>query len=146
MTHYYSIDKKDCNSNLCAHPSITGVGAVKDKQSTTMNRVTYLSATLEWQGSTHLFKKLPPEIYQRIPSPVVGKKVYVRFELTMLLRQENNGSGQMIMLQVPAITKIERDELETKSIPSSAASTLAGSGMAAKPVTPTTAPAVPGKS
>ena len=57
--------------------SITGVGAVKDKQSTTMKRTTYMSATLEWQGSTHLFKKLTPEIVSVIFTSFAAKFLLV---------------------------------------------------------------------
>ena len=120
---------------------------MKDKQSSQIARgPTYSIGSDFVAGFDTSFQKVAPEIFNRIPAPVSGKKVYVRFGLSMLLRQERNNDGQLVMLQIPSIDWIEKDELETKSIPSSAASTLAGSGMAAKPATPTTAPAAPGKS
>ena len=65
--------------------SIHGVGIVEDKQSFVIGRQpAFLSAMLKWQGATHQFKKLPPELYQRVP----GKGSYVRFELSMRVREE----------------------------------------------------------
>jgi hypothetical protein len=119
---------------------IVGVGVVKTKESTQIGRSpAFLSATLGWQGSTYQFKKLTPEIFQRIPAPNAGKVVYVRFELSMLVRQERNNDGQLINLQIPSLSKIQLDNLVSGSAASSAASTAAGSGMS-KPASVATAP------
>ena len=90
---------------------IRGVGTVEAKQSSTMNRESFLSATLRWQGATHQFKKLSPEVYQRIPV-----KGYVRFELAMLVREERNQGGQMVVLQIPSLVWVEKEELQTGSV------------------------------
>ena len=53
-------------------------------------------------GATHQFKKLSPELYQRIPTPAKGADrdpAYVRFELTRLVREERNTDGQMVVPQ-----------------------------------------------
>ena len=121
---------------------IRGVGVVKDKQSSQIGRgPTYLSCVLEWQGATHLFKKLTPELYQRIPSPSkAGERApsYVRFELTMLVRDDTNDNGQRIVQQVPSLTWIQSEPLSSGS---TASSTVTGtaSGMSKPP-----APAAPG--
>jgi len=112
---------------------IRGVGIVKDRQSSQIARgPTYYSAVLEWQGATHRFSGLTPELYQRIPVP--GKGVdrvpaYVRFELTMLVRDERNDNGQRIVQQIPSLTWIQLEPLSTGSVAGSSASTPAGSGM-----------------
>ena len=102
---------------------IYGVGVVKDKQSSMIGRgPAFLSATLEWQGATHQFKKLTPEMYTRIPSPGKGgdrrDSAYVRFELGILVREERNIEGQMVVLQIPSLVMISREELVTGSVPS----------------------------
>jgi len=91
---------------------IRGVAIVEDKQSTMMNRVTYMSATLRWQGATHQFKKLTPEIYQRIPT-----KGPVRFEMAMMVREERNTDGQLVVLQVPSLVSVQMETMATGSVP-----------------------------
>ncbi|MDR0327737.1 MAG: hypothetical protein LBI05_05525 [Planctomycetaceae bacterium] len=54
-----------------------------------------------WQGATHQFKKLTPEMFQRIP-----QKGYVRFEMGLLVREERNQDGQMIILQIPTLVSV----------------------------------------
>lgn len=108
---------------------ILGVGSVEDKQSVQIGRQSaYLSATLKWQGATHQFKKLTPEMYQRIPS-----KGYVRFELSIRVRDERNQEGQMVILQIPSLVAIQTDTLSTGSVPSPAA---AGMGTPVSPARP----------
>jgi len=123
--------------------AIRGCCLVKEKKTSTVNRVTYLSAILEWQGCTFIFKNISPEIYNRIPTPVIGTKVGARVELTILLRQDRNQDGQVVMLQIPAITYITPDTVLTGSVPSAAASTPTGSGMAKPAATPAPAAAAP---
>jgi hypothetical protein len=111
--------------------SIRGVGVVEDKQSVVMGRQpAYLSAMLKWQGATHQFKKLPPELFQRIP----GKGSYVRFELSMRVREERSREGQMIMLQIPFLESVTLDKLESGSV-------SGVSSAAVPPVKPVAAPA-----
>ena len=95
--------------------SFRGVGVVKAKDSTQIGRQpAFLSSTLEWQGATHQFKRLTPEIYQRIPavSRDPREPSYVRFELAMLVREERNTDGQLVALQIPSLTSIQLDSLE----------------------------------
>jgi len=114
---------------------IRGVGVVEDKQSTVIGRQpAFLSATLKWQGATHQFKKLTPETYQRVPS-----KGYVRFELSMRVREERNLDGQLIVLQIPTLKSIQSDELVTGSVP--AGGLGAGVPPAAKPAAAAVPPA-----
>jgi len=93
---------------------VWGVGIVHSKSSSVVNRVTYNKATLKWQGATHEFRSLPPEMYQRIPS--MGK--YVRFELGLSVREERNQSGQQVLIHYPSLALIQMDELVTGSVPS----------------------------
>jgi hypothetical protein len=107
---------------------IRGVGVVEDKQSFQMVRQpAFLSATLKWQGGIHRFKQLPPELYQRIP----GKGSYVRFELSIRVREERNNEGQLVVLQVPSLESIQLDKLETGSV--AGTSSGVGVGAPAKP-------------
>ena len=104
---------------------IWGVGNVHSKDSFTStgpSRQTYLKTTLRWHGSTHEFKKLSPEVYQRLPAP--GK--YIRFELGISVREERNRDGQMVVLQFPSLASVTVDELATGSVPSAAATAAAG--------------------
>jgi len=89
------------------------VGVVHSKESATVNRVTYLKTTLKWQGATHEFKKLTPEIFQQLPSP--GK--YIRFELALAVKEERNETGQTGLLQLPWLLSVKLDELVTGSVP-----------------------------
>ena len=110
--------------------SIRGVGIVEDKQSFQMpHQPAFLSAILKWQGATHKFKTLPPELFQRIPS----KGSYVRFDLSMRVREERNLDGQLVVLQILSLEGIHLDKLETGSVPSST--------VGATPVAKTAAPA-----
>jgi len=110
----------------CRGLLITGVGVIEDKQSAQIGRSpAFLSATLKWQGVTHQFKKLTPEMYQKIPSP--GS--YVRFQLGMLVREERNADGQMVVLQMPSLVSVQLDKLETGSVASASASAVPGSGV-----------------
>jgi hypothetical protein len=93
---------------------------------------------LRWQGATHQFKKLSPEVYQTIPS-----KGYVRFELAMLVREERNLDGQMVVLQIPSLVAIQLDKLETGSVASSSTA-AAGSGMSGAASSAKPAAAAPG--
>jgi hypothetical protein len=107
---------------------IRGVGVVEDKNSFQSTRqVAFLSATLKWQGATHKFKSLPPELFQRVP----GKGSYVRFDLSMRVREERTLEGQTVVQQVPALEAIYLDKLETGSVPGPAAGSPT-----AKPVAP----------
>jgi len=123
---------------------IRGVGVVVDKQATTIGRqLPYLSATLRWQGATHQFKKLTPEIYQRVPS-----KGHVRFELNMRVREERNTDGQLIVLQIPSLELIQSDTLQSGSTPAAGGTSVGGtptsgtvSGGVKPAGTPTSAPA-----
>ena len=101
---------------------IHGVGKVEDKNSFQppgRQQSAFLSVTLKWQGAIHKFKSLPPELYQRVP----GKGCYVRFELSMRVREERNLDGQMIVQQIPSLEGITLDKLETGSVPSSSVGT-----------------------
>jgi hypothetical protein len=111
---------------------IRGVGVFEDKQAFQMARQTFMSATLRWQGATHQFKKLTPEMFQRIP-----QKGYVRFEMGLLVREERNQEGQMIILQIPTLVSVQVDQLVTGSVPSPAAQ--------AKPALATAPTAAPAK-
>ena len=86
---------------------VSGVGIVHSKDSVSVNRQTYSKATLKWQGATHEFRKLTPELYQRIPA--VGK--YVRFELGLSVKEERNLTGQSVLIQFPPLASIKADEL-----------------------------------
>ena len=101
---------------------IWGVGIVHSRDSVVMNRTTYNKATLKWQGATHEFRKLTPEIYQRIPS--AGK--YIRFDLGLSVKEERNQTGQSVLLQFPSLASVKVDELATGSVPSAAATAAAG--------------------
>jgi hypothetical protein len=92
--------------------NIAGVGVVEAKSSTVMNRQTFWKVTLKWQGATHEFRKLSPELYQRIP----GAGSYCRFGLGMLVRSERNLNGQMIVLQEPSLASIQVEEISTGSV------------------------------
>ena len=92
---------------------VWGVGIVHAKDSAVVNRTTYSKATLKWHGATHEFKRLTPEVYQRIPS--AGK--YVRFELGLSVREERNQTGQMVLIQFPSLKSVKLDELATGSVP-----------------------------
>ena len=96
---------------------IWGVGIVQAKESVSMNRVTYNKATLKWQGATHEFRKLTPEVYQRIPG--VGK--FVRFDLGLSVKEERNPTGQSVVVQFPILVSLKMDDLATGSVASSAA-------------------------
>ena len=98
---------------------VRGVGVVHSKDSVVVNRTTYSKVTLKWQGATHEFRRLTPEIYQSIPS--AGK--YVRFELSLSVKEERNETGQTGLLQFPALTAIKVEDLITGSVPSEAAAT-----------------------
>ena len=114
---------------------IWGVGIVHAKDSVSMNRVTYNKATLKWQGATHEFRKLPPEVYQRIPS--VGK--YVRFDLGLSVKEERNQTGQSVVVQFPSLVSLKADDLATGSVASSAAASVGSAkstGTTATPATP----------
>jgi hypothetical protein len=91
---------------------IWGVGIVHAKESVVMNRQTYSKTTLKWQGATHEFRKLPPEVYQRIPS--VGK--YVRFELGLSVKEERNQTGQSVLVQFPSLASIKQDDFALGSV------------------------------
>lgn len=107
---------------------IAGVGVVESKQSAQIGRQpAFLSATIKWQGATHLFKKLTPEMFQRIPS-----KGYVRFELSLGVREERNQEGQLIQLQIPSLMMIQSDTLQTGSVPSPAVAATAAQRPAVK--------------
>jgi hypothetical protein len=93
--------------------NIAGVGVVEAKSSTVMNRQTFLKVTLKWQGATHEFRKLSPELYQRIP----GAGSYCRFGLGMLVRSERNMNGQMIVLQEPSLSSIQVEDISTAAVP-----------------------------
>jgi len=92
---------------------VSGVGIVHSKDSVSVNRQTYSKATLKWQGATHEFRKLTPELYQRIPA--IGK--YVRFELGLSVKEEKNLTGQSVLIQFPSLVSIKADELSTGSVP-----------------------------
>jgi len=112
---------------------IRGVGVVEDKQSfqpSGRNQSAFLSAILKWQGAIHKFKQLSPELFQRIPS----RGSYVRFELTIHVREERNQDGQMVILQIPSLQAIYLDKLETGSVAGPQAGVA--SAPVAKPVTP----------
>ena len=94
---------------------IWGTGIVHAKDSVVMGRTTYNKATLKWQGATHEFRKLTPEIYQRIPS--AGK--FVRFDMGLSVREEKNPTGQLVVYNLPSLVSIKSDELATGSVPSS---------------------------
>ena len=98
---------------------VRGVGIVHSKDSVVVDRTTYSKATLKWQGACHEFRKLTPEIYQRIPA--AGK--FVRFELGLSVKEERSESGQIGLLQFPSIASIKMEELTTGAIPSEAAAT-----------------------
>jgi len=121
---------------------IHGVAIVEDKQSATVNRMTYLSATLRWQGATHQFKKLTPEIYQRIPG-----KGPVRFEMAMLVREERNTDGQLVVLQVPSLVSVQMETMTTGAVPSAGtpsavpAGTATGASKVSNVASSTSAPA-----
>ena len=97
---------------------IKGVGVIETKSSVSMNRATYMKATLKWQGATHEFRNLSPELYQRIPS--VGK--YVRFEMGLLVHEERNQTGQTVLIQKPSLLSVQLEELSTGSVPASGSS------------------------
>jgi len=92
---------------------IHGVGIVHAKDTAVVNRVTYNKATLKCQGATHEFRKLSPEIYQRIPMP--GK--YVRFDLGLSVREEKNITGQLVVFQMPSILSITAEEMALPTNP-----------------------------
>ena len=94
---------------------IKGVGVVETKSSVSMNRQTYMKATLKWQGAMHEFRNLSPELYQRIPG--IGK--YVRFELGLLVHEERNQSGQTVLIQKPSLLSVQLEELSMGSVPAS---------------------------
>ena len=102
---------------------ISGVGIVHAKDSVMFQKQTYSKATLKWQGATHEFRKLTPEIYLRIP----GAGKYVRFNLGLSVREEKNPTGQLVVYQMPSLVSINAEELATGSVPS---------GGAPKPPTP----------
>jgi len=112
---------------------VSGVGIVHSKDSVSMNRQTYNKATLKWQGATHEFRKLTPEVYQRIPA--VGK--YVRFELGLSVKEERNLTGQSVLVQFPSLASIKSDELSTGSVPRGS---TASEGSAAPPRAAATPP------
>lgn len=116
----------------CRGLRVWGVGIVHAKDSVTVNRNTYNKATLKWRGATHEFRKLTPEIYQRIPS--VGK--YVRFDLGLSVREERNQMGQMVLVQFPSLVSIKADDLVTGSVASSAAGAAASSVAGSVPPKP----------
>ena len=113
---------------------VSGVGIVHSKDSVSVNRQTYSKATLKWQGATHEFRKLTPELYQRIPS--IGK--YVRFELGLSVKEERNLTGQSVLIQFPTLASIKADELSTGSVPRGSA--MAPEGSAAPPRAAATPP------
>lgn len=89
-----------------------GVGVVQDKQSISIGRgPAWNSVVLKWQGATHDFKKLTPELYLRIP----GKGSYVRFEFSAAVRSERR-EGQLVNLQIPDLLSVTLDKLETGSV------------------------------
>jgi hypothetical protein len=100
---------------------VWGVGVVHSRDSATMGRVTYNRATLKWCGATYDFRKLTPEIYQRIPS--AGK--FVRFELDLSIREEKNTTGQLVLIHFPSLKSVSVEELSTGSVASSAAAKAA---------------------
>ena len=57
-----------------------------------------------------------------IPIPSAGK--YVRFELSLSVKEERNETGQTGLLQFPALTAIKVEDLITGSVPSEAAATV----------------------
>ena len=95
---------------------IWGVGIIHAKDSVVVNRVTYSKATLKWQGATHEFRKLTPEMYQRIPG--VGK--YVRFDLGLSVKEERNQTGQSVLIQFPSLVSVKAEDLLTGSVASGA--------------------------
>jgi hypothetical protein len=107
---------------------ISGVGIVAAKDSSTVNRKTFIKASLQWQGATHEFKGLSPELYQRIPAV----KSYVRFWLGILAMEERNRDGQKVMVQKPTLLDCRMDDIETGSVPSKEAA-AAQAGAATPP-------------
>jgi hypothetical protein len=105
---------------------VWGTGIVHSKDSVTMDRRTYNKATLKWQGATHEFKKLTPEIYQQLPA--AGK--YIRFELSLSVREERNQTGQLGLLQFPSLVSVKADDIAIGSIPSTTAAATLATGAA----------------
>jgi hypothetical protein len=109
---------------------IKGVGIVEQKISTTMNRQTFLKATLKWHGAVHEFRKLSPELFQRLPN----RGGAVRFELGLLVQTERNLTGQSVQLQVPSLVSVQLDNL-SGSVPAASSSSTVP--------TPTPSPSAP---
>jgi len=58
----------------------------------------------------------------------------------MLVREERNTDGQMVVLQVPALTFIQSETFGMGNTANPTANTAAGSGLSGKPASPTPAP------